>query len=57
LVFCGRPRRAGGNRIASAAAYTHIDWWISTRNDLSREEIAKRADEFFRQMAGQPSGS
>ena len=42
--------RAGA--VADPAGYT---WWIATRKeDLSQEEIRKRADEFFKQMAGAP---
>lgn len=44
-----------GGALADPAGYT---WWISTRKeDLSQEEIAKRADAFFKEMAGQPAGS
>jgi PhnB protein len=43
--------RAGA--VADPAGYT---WWIASRKeDLSQEEIKQRADEFFKQMASQPS--
>ena len=41
--------RAGA--VADPAGYT---WWISTRTeDLTQDEIRKRADEFFKQMSQQ----
>lgn len=44
-----------GGALADPAGYT---WWISTRKeDLSEEEIARRADAFFKEMAGQSAGS
>ncbi len=43
--------RAGA--VADPAGYT---WWIASRKeDLSQEEIKQRAEEFFKQMASQPS--
>jgi len=43
-----------GDRAGSVADPGGYSWWIATRKeDLTRDEIRTRADEFFKQMAAQ----
>ena len=43
-----------GDRAGSIADPGGYSWWIATRKeDLTHDEIRKRADEFFKQMAAQ----